>query len=121
MNSNDPEKSLLTLLEGREMAAVTFLRAYVQLLFDGPYLNAYTMPQVKLNDTVFHPKTPGYRDALCEQIGKTVTATREELNKKLEIQFGDGTSIEISLKDEDRVCAEAAMLQADAGKRWNVW
>jgi len=121
MNSPNPEKSLLTLLEGRQMAAVTFLRAYVQLLFDGPYLNAYTMPQVKLSDAVFHPKAPGYRDALCEQIGKTVIVTHEEPNKKLEIQFGDGTSIEISLKEEDRVCAEAAMLQADSGKRWNVW
>jgi hypothetical protein len=121
MNSINPEKSLLTLLEGREMAAVTFLRVYIQLLFDGPYLNAYTMPQVKLNDTVFHPETPGYRDALCERVGKTVTTTREEPNKKLEIQFSDGTSIEISLKEEDRVCAEAAMLQADGGKRWNVW
>lgn len=121
MKSTQPEKSLLQELVSLELAGITFIRGYIQFLFDGAGLNAYTMPQVKSNNTVFYPNAPGYRDALCEQIGKLVTATHEEAKEKLVIQFGDETSIEISLKDEDRICAEAAMLQVDSGKLWNVW
>ena len=74
-----------------------------------------------MGNTTLKSDMTGYRDALCGQIGKTVAFVREEHNDQLALLFEDGTTISISLKDEDRVCAEAAMLQADSGKHWNVW
>jgi hypothetical protein len=118
---NSPQKPVLSSLQDHELAGITFIRGYAQFLFEGPVLNAYTLPNVITSETIFTPQTIGYRDALCEQIGEKVTTAREEPGHKLAIQFSNKTSIEISLKDEDRVCAEAAMLQVDSGKRWNAW
>lgn len=121
MEPREPERSVLEFLENRELAGITFIRDYIQLLFDGPIINAYTLPRVITAATTFLPRTPGYRDALCEQIGKLVAAAYEEAKEKIAIKFSDGAGFEISLRDEDRVCAEAAMLQAGPGNRWDVW
>ncbi len=121
MNQNESEKPVLKYLENRGLAGITFVRGYIQFLFDGPVLNVYTLPRVKTANEKFSPETPGYHDALCALIDKTVIATHEEPREKILIQFSDGASIEISLKEEDRVCAEAAMLQTGSAKDWNVW
>ena len=121
MNRKTSCNSILKLLEGRELAAITFIRDYIQFLFDGPILNAYTLPQVTIANATLNPETPGYCDALCAQLGKTVAVADEEYNQRIFFQFCDRTVISISLRDEDRVCVEAAMLQAESGKRWNVW
>jgi hypothetical protein len=118
---NSSEKPLIKSLENRELAGVTFIRGYIQFLFDGPILNTYTLPRVITRDAIFDAKTLGYRDALCEQIGEIVTMAHVDSEQKITIQFGNGTSIEISLKDEDRVSAEAVVLQIEAGKSWDVW
>ena len=121
MNEKSFSDSLFKSLEGRELAGITFVRDYIQFLFDGPILSAYTLPQVTIANAILNHDTPGYRDALCAQIGKTIAVAHEELNQRLFFQFCDQTVISISLKDDDRVCAEAAMLQVDSGKHWNVW
>jgi hypothetical protein len=33
-------------LENRDLSAVTFVRDYIQLHFDGPVLNAYVWPKI---------------------------------------------------------------------------
>jgi hypothetical protein len=121
MNQNETKKPVLACLIKRDLAGITFIRDYIQFLFDGPVFNTYTLPSVKTNEGIFDQKTPGYRDALCGLIGKIVTATHEEPKVKISIQFVDGASIEVSLKEEDRVCAEAAILQSGSAKDWNVW
>ena len=122
LTSQDMAKtSILSYLVERDLAGITFVRGYMQFLFDGPYLNAYTRPSVTTAERVLDPSTPGYCDALCALIGKRVTATREEPSAGIFIGFADGTSIEISLKDEDRVGAEAAMFQTGSPSNWNVW
>jgi hypothetical protein len=121
MNQNETKRPVLDCLIKRDLAGITFVRDYIQFLFDGPVLNAYTLPSVKTAKGMFDSKTPGYRDALCGLIGKGVTATHEEPKVRISIQFADGASVEVSLKDEDRVCSEAAMLQTDSAKNWNVW
>jgi hypothetical protein len=121
MNHNEAKKPVLDCLIKRDLAGITFVRDYIQFLFDGPVFNVYTPPSVKTADGIFDPKKPGYRDALCELIGKSVMATCEEPKARISIQFVGGASIEISLKDEDRVCAEAAMLQTGSAADWNVW
>ncbi len=121
MNQNEAKKPALDCLVKRDLAGITFVRGYIQFLFDGPVFNTYTLPSVKIPTGTFNPTTPGYRDALCELIGKVVTATHEEPKVRISVQFVDGASIEVSLRDEDRVCAEAAMLQTGSAKDWNVW
>ncbi len=121
MNSNESQESLLSLLVGLELSAITFVRDYLQLQFDGPFINAYVWPLVRTPENKSEFGAPGYRDALCGQIGKTVVAPVEESETKLAICFNDGVVFEISLKREDRNADEAAMFQDGTGKRWNVW
>lgn len=121
MSQDIAKKPVLSFLVERELAGITFVRDYMQFLFDGPVLNAYTRPSVTTAKRVLGPSTPGYCDALCGLIGKRVTATHEEPNARIFIEFADGAYIEISLKDEDRVCAEAAMLQTGSPAEWSVW
>lgn len=122
MKTSKSDESLLKFLEGKRLSAITFvLQDYLQLHFDGSLLNVYVWPRIRTGEPAFDRDTPGYRDALCQQIGKHVGTTIEGPNDKLVIQFMDGTLIEISLKEEDRNSPEAAMLQLDSGTRWNVW
>lgn len=115
------DNTALSLIEGKEISSVVFARGYVQLLFDGPYLNAYVWPSIIDGGRRITAKQPGYRDALCDQIGKEVTTAIEKPSEKLALQFADGTALEISLLEEDRSGPEAAMLQDEGGKRWEVW
>lgn len=108
-------------LEGRELAGVTFIRSYLQLLFDGPYLNAYVWPQISKGENHFNQGDLGYRDALCQQIGKTISNTLEDEGKRLILKFSDESEIEISLEEEHREGPEAVVIQIDGGKTWAVW
>jgi hypothetical protein len=78
MSRPETEKSILEKLKGREVSSVSFVRDYLQLDFDGPYLNLFVWPQVLRNGTTFDFSNPGYRDALCELIGQTVVGIFEE-------------------------------------------
>lgn len=118
---NESEKHVMESMRNRRLTEVIFLHGYVQLLFNGAYLNAYTRPTVVTFAGAVDPTAAEYRDALRKLIGKVVKTVCEVPEERLSIQFDDGTSVEISLKAEDRVCAEAAMLQFDGGKLWNVW
>lgn len=112
---------VLKKLDGAELAGITFIRNYLQLLFDGTYLNAYVWPVVSIDDVKFHLETPGYRDALCQQINKTVIKTVEVPNKKIALLFSNNCEMEFSLRDEDRSGPEAIMIQADSGNLWDIW
>ena len=113
--------NILDHVKNRELAGVSFVRDYVQLLFYGPVLNAYVLPIVTVSGRPFKPGIQGYRDALCGLIGKPVASAEVQAKHRMRFEFVDGSLIEISLKDDDRTTPEAATLQVDAGKRWNVW
>jgi hypothetical protein len=113
--------NILDRLENAQLSAVTFVQDYVQLHFDGPYLNAYVWPTVKEPKKAFERDTPGYRDALCKRIGKLVVKAYEDAHERLVMQFADGVTLEVSLKEADREGPEAAMFQDPADKHWNVW
>ena len=120
-NSNDQSNWLQACLGGRSLSAVTFVQDYVQFEFDGPVLNAYVWPAVKLGEKSLVFKDSGYRDALCEQIGIPVSRAFEQAGKKIVLCFDGGAAFEISLKQEDRAGVEALMLQHCPGEEWNVW
>jgi hypothetical protein len=49
---------LLSRLAGRNLVTVVFLKWYLQLTFDGPYLNCDVWPTVDIGDGFFGTETP---------------------------------------------------------------
>ena len=121
MSAPSPGDDPLTYLENRELSAVTFVRDYIQLHFDGPVLNAYVWPKLSNALGVFERHTPGYRDVLCGQIGRLVVAAVSDRTAAISLHFDNETIVAISLREEDRVGSEAAMFQDGTGKLWNTW
>jgi hypothetical protein len=110
MKEQNLNKSILKFLENLELAGITFIRDYIQFLFDGPFLNTYTLPQVKVENKNITSADFGYHDTLCSLIGKKIT-----------IKFEGDIEFLVSLKSEDRNGVEAAMLQLETDGKWNVW
>jgi hypothetical protein len=105
---------------GKQLSAVVFVQDYVQLQFDGSGLTAVTLPTVEVGEKQLAWGMPGYRDLLCERIGKLVTAASVTEGQQIRIEFDDGSRIAISLKDEDYQTAEAAVFHNGPSKTW-VW
>lgn len=122
MSKQNLGNPILKILESRELAGITFIRDYFQFLFDGPIFNTYTLPQIMIRDKIINSIDFGYHDYLCKLIGDKVTyASEDEKERKIAIKFESGIYLFVSLRDEDRNCVEAAMLQLEEEKRWNVW
>lgn len=115
------ERQHLTAITDSELSAVTFVRDYIQLHFDGPTINGYTLPTVTVGGSVFSHADPAYRDALCARIGTTVRVAYADPGQRLQIEFSDGSSLSISLRPEDRVVEEAAVYFDAQTKEWASW
>lgn len=120
MDNSEP-RSILSLLEGEELSAITFVMDYLQLHFNGPCLNAYVWPSIMTQKDLISPTTPGYRDALCELIGKAVAKGYEEPEESLVIEFVDGVTLTVSLREEDRDVVEAAWFFTADHRDSYVW
>ena len=113
---------MLKLLENLELAGITFIRDYIQFLFDGPVLNTYTLPQIKIDNDIISKFQSGYYDMLCSLIGKRIIyANEDKKENKIVIRFEENISLTVSLRLDDRQCAEAVMLQMEQGMEWNIW
>src|SRR5215208_3252761 len=121
MSAQSHRDEPLAHLENRELSAVTFVRDYIQLHFDGPVLNAYVWPKLNSALGIFEQHAPGYRDVLCGQIGRLVVAAVVDPTTEISLHFDNNTIIAISLREEGRAGSEAAMFQDGTGKLWNVW
>jgi hypothetical protein len=106
-------------LVGHDLSSVTFVRDYVQLAFDGPGVNAYTMPTVTSGSESLTPGQPGYRDSLCRQIGCRVERTDAD-DRRVSIIFENGTMVSISLRDDDYHGPEALEFRLDKDSIWIV-
>lgn len=114
--------SVFSILETRELSGVTFVRDYLQLQFDGPWLNVYVWPRILTQSGAMEPETQSYRDALCALIGKSVEEAVEEPKTRLSVRFSDNSVLEISLRQGDRSTPEAAMLQeGTVGGHWTTF
>jgi hypothetical protein len=105
-------------LVGRKLSSVTFVADYVQLAFDGPGMNAYTTPTVTSGSESLSLGQPGYRDALCAQIGCIVERTEVD-KQRVSIVFESGAVISISLLDDDYRGPEALEFSLD--ERDRIW
>jgi hypothetical protein len=117
---NQVSKPILEQLKGRELSAVTFVRDYLQLHFDGPFLNVFVWPQIKIDGTMYCLDSVGYRDALCTQIGKIVGGAVVQAGTQVSLFFADGSIIQISLLSRDRQGPEALLFQGEDGS-FGVW
>ena len=88
-------------IEGAELKAVEFVDDYLQLRFGEPLLRLYDWPHVLLTDFSVAFGEPEYRNALCAQIGETVTTAMLEEDDALTIEFGNGIVLGLSLREED--------------------
>ena len=97
----------LSLIEGEELNSVVFVMDYVQFTFNGPWMTLYIWPEVfvpagaQLSQGSYAYGDPGYRDAMCLQIGETVETVTAEEGIALEIKFENGTIFRTSLREED--------------------
>jgi hypothetical protein len=112
--------STLERLKGQELSAVTFVRDYLQLQFDGPFLNIFVWPRIMAPAASVSFDMPGYRDGLCAQIGKTVGGVAVETDVNFRLFFTDGSIIEVSLLLDARRGPEAVVFQDGIGG-FGVW
>lgn len=92
---------------GTDLSAVTFVRDYVQLDFDGPKFNVLTPITVASSNARCVSNDDQFRNLLCGQIGKAVSDVIVEVAKSLLTEFDDGSAISVSLKEKDHSGPEA--------------
>lgn len=98
-------------LKGREVDAITFVRDYVQLSLEGNILNAYVWPVIDDGETLLHEGTTGYRERMCNLIGKQVEDLYYE-TPDVTIHFGH-LSLKLILESADG--GEVASLRDSSG------
>jgi hypothetical protein len=120
----------ISALARSELAAVTFIRDYLQLQFEGPdtgefhLVSLYSPSRIHTDDTWFAGGEPGFRDALCKRIGvyvhRALTVRQQE---QVVIEFADGATFALSLRAEDFQGPEAALYDHQKGheKQIVVW
>jgi hypothetical protein len=91
----------ISAIEGAELKAVEFVEDYLQLRFGEPLLRLHDWPHVLLPEFSVAFGEPEYRNALCAQIGETVTTAMLEEDDALTIEFGNGIVFGLSLREED--------------------
>ena len=106
-------------IEGEELKAVAFVEDFLELRFGAPLLTLHDWPHVLLPDFSVAFGEPEYRNALCSQIGETVSTAMLEEDDALTIEFGNGVVFGLSLREEDVDGPEsgsysASGLEADA-------
>jgi hypothetical protein len=103
----------ITAIEGEELSSVTFVRDYVQFDFNGPGLTLFHWPEIfvpegkSLAEGSYAFGEPGYRDAVCSQIGESVSKTSIVEGSALEIEFETEVIFRSSLREEDYEGPEA--------------
>jgi hypothetical protein len=100
---------------GKQLSSVEFVRDYLQLRFDGPVLTIITDPTLEIGTNVYQWTDFGFKDRLCQQIGRSVTDMRVDTEKLL-IVFSNGSCVKVSLLDTDYIGPEAVMLRI--GNDW---
>lgn len=111
-----PSEALAT-LAGLQLASVEFVRDYLQLRFDGPVLSLYTFPTIVIG-RMLQRSDLGYCDALVALISQPIEAV-SLTPEAIEIAFKSGSSLRVSLRDEDYTTEEAALLEGVGDAIWS--
>ena len=115
-----PEKeNVLQRLVGKSLTAVMFFSDYVDFLFNDLVLSSLSWPMVVDSEGRVARPGPGYRDALCAQIGKLVQSA-EDAPEHLQVLFDDGSRIVIPLETVEIPGQEGATLSGK-GQFFRAW
>lgn len=103
---------------GEDLSAVSFIRDYVRFEFNPPpTIDALTRTVVTRPSGSAALGDPAFANLAISLIGQVVTAVVVQEGKSFDIRFADGSSIIISLRPEDYVCAEAVLFH---GPNWQL-
>jgi hypothetical protein len=86
---------------GQELVAVEFVEDFLRLRFGGPLFTLYEWPYVLLTEFSVGYGEPEYRNALCAQIGQTVSKATFDEGVALTIELENGVALGLSLREED--------------------
>lgn len=111
-------ESMFDELRGAQLSAVTFVQDNLQLWFDGPCINVTNRITVATAEGTVTSWASGFRDALCAQIAKTVSAVERRPQESLVLAFEDGSKLSISLRPEDYSGPEAYYAHGFAHNAW---
>jgi hypothetical protein len=110
---NDPAYE--PLIQAAALSEVRFVHDYVQFVF-WPYgLSVYAKVSVSTNGRVLGPRDAGYFDSIYILIGQKLVAVARTEGVELEFEFSGGTSLLVSLRLEEAVGPEVAMLSNENG------
>ena len=104
-------------LVGHVLSSVEFVADYVQLRFDDACITTYTLPTVAWGAENLNWSQPGYRDALCREIGCRVERAAVD-GQQVSIAFESGTTLSISLRHADYRGPEALQFSLDKDRIW---
>ena len=109
------------MLTGLEVSAISLVRDYVEVHFDGPVLRALSDPYGRWEDVQWHFPEPGAIDVMRLYIGSTVAAVEERPELWLKLTTSRGSDFVIPLDADSRTGPEAAhLVAADAQGRPNT-
>ncbi|MEU6213427.1 hypothetical protein ABZ891_26435 [Streptomyces sp. NPDC047023] len=94
-------------LMGLEVSAVSFVRDFVELHFDGPILRALSDPSGVYGGTAWQFPVPGSLDLMRCYIGETVDGCEEDPERLLALHFGEHRFV-IPLDDGSSLGPESA-------------
>lgn len=118
-NANDSDAPL-QLLMGLEVSAVSFVRDYVELHFDGPILRALSDPSGVYGGRKWRFPTPGSLELMRCYIGKTVDGYELDPVRILALDFGEHRFV-IPLDSDSSGGPEAAhMVGVDESGRASI-
>jgi len=121
MSAPVPDNPLAPII-GLRLTAVVFVEDYMQLQFEAPatVLTAITLPSVTVSGEHWHDGTPGYRDALCGLISKSVRTASVIEGREIRIELENQAILTVSLNPEEARGQEAATFSTGPGNLW-VW
>ena len=105
----------------KELAAVCFVRDYVEFQFDGPTFRALSSPRLFVGDDDFTFPEPGSRDMFCTLIGKKIEQVKVSPDVSIELLFEYGDRLVVPLDAENRVGPEAANYTRGLNQGVFVW
>ncbi|WP_326791143.1 hypothetical protein [Streptomyces sp. NBC_00151] len=89
MNMANHPDDPLQLLTGLEVSAVSFVRDYVELHFDGPVLRALADPLGVYGGREWRFPAPGSMELMRRYIGETVDGYKLDPDRILALDFGE--------------------------------
>ncbi|WP_318211431.1 hypothetical protein [Streptomyces sp. SJL17-1] len=87
--ANGPGDDPVRLLIGHEVSAVSFVRDYVELHFDGPVLRALADPVGVYGGSEWRFPEPGSPDLMRRYIGETVDGCELDPDRIIALHFGE--------------------------------